>query len=138
VSVTRSPKDRAGTPKRVCPPQPSIRSQEKGESQTPSRGSIERGAKSDYVFSEERKESWKRLGYEYYNGELMTREEAQELRNALKLSLESSEESEANRVTIPVPPTEEESPSVASAAVRSVLSRGGYDRPSPRTSLDDR
>jgi hypothetical protein len=80
-SETRSTKDRAGTPKRVYP---TTRSPEKKpESRVPR-------SESKSTPSEERIARMRLLGYDYYNGELMSLEEAQQLRKVMELSLQSS------------------------------------------------
>lgn len=73
-AIFRSPKDRAGTPKRVYPP---------------AKFPDNENASTFQTQQEQKRSYWKKLGLEFYNGELLTHEEAQQLKNALKLSLQT-------------------------------------------------
>jgi hypothetical protein len=90
TDTTRSTRDRAGTPKRVYP----TRSPEK---KPEPRATHQASDRSDFKNpSEERVARMRELGMDYYNGELMTIEEAQQLRKVMEISLQSSAKDETN------------------------------------------
>jgi hypothetical protein len=90
TDTTRSTRDRAGTPKRVYP----TRSPEK---KPEPRATHQASDRSDFKYpSEERVALVRERGMDYYNGELMTIEEAQQLRKVMEISLQSSAKDETN------------------------------------------